>query len=152
MNYSLENKEQFIAKDQIIALLDRHMADNNWKSVLLLPPDITRSLSGAGLITAHYYKCLTEKGVSVKVLPALGTHLPMTEEQLREMFGDGIPMDAYIAHDFRNSIEVVGTVPGTYLDFVCRERHETCPYWMVEKQTQQERTGPLVEDPAKEEK
>lgn len=43
-------------------------------------------------------------------------------------------------------------VPGTYLDFVCRERHETCPYWMAEKQTQQERTGPLVEDPAKEEK
>ena len=86
--------------------------------MLLLPPDITRSHSGAGLITAHYYEQLTKKGVSVKVLPALGTHLPMTEEQLREMFGDGIPMDAYIAHDFRNSIEEVGVVPGSYLDEV----------------------------------
>ena len=118
MNYSLQNQESFISKEQITALLDRHMADNNWSSVLLLPPDITRSHSGAGLITAHYYECLTKKGVSVKVLPALGTHLPMTEEQLREMFGDGIPMDAYIAHDFRNSIEVVGTVPGEFLDKV----------------------------------
>ena len=118
MNYSLQNKEQFVSKEQVIALLDQHMADNKWSSVLLLPPDITRSHSGAGLITAHYYEQLTARGVSVKVLPALGTHLPMTEEQLREMFGDSIPMDAYIAHDFRTSIEVVGTVPGAYLDQV----------------------------------
>jgi len=118
MNYSLQNKETSVSKEQVIALLDRHMADNSWSSVLLLPPDITRSHSGAGLITAHYYECLTAKGVDVKVLPALGTHLPMTEEQLREMFGDTIPMDAYLVHDFRNSIEVVGTVPGSYLDEV----------------------------------
>lgn len=118
MNYSLQNKDACVTKEQVTALLDRHMADNHWSSVLLLPPDITRSHSGAGLITAHYYEQLTARGVSVKVLPALGTHLPMTEEQLREMFGDGIPMDAYIAHDFRNSIEVVGTVPGSYLDEV----------------------------------
>ena len=44
MNYSLQNKEQFIPKDQITALLDRHMAENSWKSVLLLPPDITHTL------------------------------------------------------------------------------------------------------------
>ncbi|MBQ9974537.1 MAG: DUF2088 domain-containing protein [Oscillospiraceae bacterium] len=118
MNYSLQNKEQSVSKQEVVRLLDRHMADNSWSSVLLLPPDITRSHSGAGLITAHYYEQLTAKGVSVKVLPALGTHLPMTEEQLREMFGDSIPMDAYIAHDFRNGIEVVGTVPGSYLDEV----------------------------------
>lgn len=118
MNDFLQNKEGFVSKEQVTALLDRHMAENNWKSVLLLPPDITRSHSGAGLITAHYYKQLTEKGVSVKVMPALGTHLPMTQEQLQEMFGKDIPMDAYIAHDFRTSIEVVGTVPGEFLDKV----------------------------------
>ena len=72
MNYSLQNKERFVSKEQVIALLDRHMADNNWNSVLLLPPDITRSHSGAGIITAHYYAELTKRGVSVKVLPALG--------------------------------------------------------------------------------
>ena len=84
MNYSLQNKEQYLTKAQVTKLLDCHMADNNWSSVLLLPPDITRSHSGAGLITAHYYEQLTAKGVSVKVMPALGTHLPMTEAQLRE--------------------------------------------------------------------
>ena len=66
MNYSLQNKEAFIAKAQVIELLDRHMADNNWKSVLLLPPDITRSHSGAGFSTAHYYQQLTARGCSVR--------------------------------------------------------------------------------------
>lgn len=116
-NY-LENREASVSREEVAALIRRHIADNNWKSVLLLPPDITRSHSGAGFITAQYYEALTGNGCQVKVLPALGTHLPMTEAQLREMFGDSIPMDAYLVHDFRESIEVVGTVPGAFLDEV----------------------------------
>ena len=114
----LENQANAVAPEDVAALIDRHIADHHWKSVLLLPPDITRSHSGAGFITARYYEVLTGKGCRVKVLPALGTHLPMTEAQLREMFGDGIPMDAYLVHDFRASIEAVGTVPGAFLDEV----------------------------------
>ena len=114
----LENKANAVAPEDVAALIDRHIADHHWKSVLLLPPDITRSHSGAGFITARYYEVLTGKGCHVKVLPALGTHLPMTEAQLREMFGDGIPMDAYLVHDFRASIEAVGTVPGAFLNEV----------------------------------
>ena len=39
----------------------------------------------------------------------------MSEDQLREMFGAGIPMDSYIVHDFRGSIEAVGVIPGAYV-------------------------------------
>lgn len=105
-----------VSPEQVAQLIDRHVEENNWSSVLLLPPDITRSHSGAGFITAHYYERLTQKGCAVKVMPALGTHLPMKEEELWEMFGDGIPMEAYLIHDFKESIEVVGTVPGEFLD------------------------------------
>ena len=107
-----------IPAEDVLQLVKKHVACHNWKSVLLLPPDISRFHSGAGLITACYYEELSKRGCVVKVMPALGTHLPMTEEQLKEMFGDGIPMDAYLVHDFRNSIEAIGTVPGSYLDEV----------------------------------
>lgn len=107
-----------IPAEDVLQLIKKHVACHNWKSVLLLPPDISRFHSGAGLITACYYEELSKRGCAVKVMPALGTHLPMTEEQLKEMFGDGIPMDAYLVHDFRNSIEAIGTVPGSYLDEV----------------------------------
>ena len=114
----IKTPEGTIPFEDVAKLIDRHIADNSWSSVLLLPPDITRSHSGAGLITDYYYRQLTAKGCAVKVMPALGTHLPMTESQLREMFGAAIPMDAYLVHDFRNGIQAVGTVPGEYLDKV----------------------------------
>ena len=81
------------------------------------PPTSPASIPVQAL-SALYYEELTKRGASVKVLPALGTHLPMTEEQLKEMFGNTIPMDAYLVHDFRNSIEVVGIVPGEFLNEV----------------------------------
>lgn len=112
----IKREDGFLPNGDVLRLVKKHVAEHDWKSVLLLPPDITRSHSGAGLITACYYEELTKRGCAVKVLPALGTHLPMTEEQLREMFGDTIPMDAYLVHDFRNSIEVIGTVPGDVLN------------------------------------
>lgn len=116
MNCFYGNENEIISKEKVAEIVDRHIADNEWSSVLLIPPDITRFHSGAGFITAHYYEKLTAKGCAVKVLPALGTHLAMTEAELKKMFGEGIPMDAYIVHDFRKSIEVIGTIPGSYVD------------------------------------
>ena len=90
----IKREEGSIPFEEVAQLVRKHVAYNDWKSVLLLPPDITRIHSGAGPITALYYEELTKRGASVKVMPALGTHLPMKEAELREMFGDGIPMDA----------------------------------------------------------
>ena len=83
--------------------------------VLILPPDHTRLNSMAGPITAILYDLLNARGSQVDILPALGTHNPMTESQLRLMFGLGIPLDAFKVHDWRNGIVRKGTIEGSFL-------------------------------------
>ena len=85
------------------------------KNVLIIPPDFTRFHSNAGFITNVYYHALDEKGVNVDILPALGTHVPVTEEEIDVMFGD-IPYDKFIAHNWRNDVMKIGEVPASYLE------------------------------------
>ncbi len=85
------------------------------RKVLILPPDHTRLNSMAGPITAMVYQWLTERGVGTDILPALGTHNPMTEAQLRMMFGDSIPLEAFRVHDWRNEVVRRGEVSGEML-------------------------------------
>lgn len=82
---------------------------------LLVPPDHTRLYSDAGPITDYLYKRLTERGWSVDIMPALGTHAAMTETQLRMMFGGGIPLKAFKVHDWRNDVVKAGEISGAYL-------------------------------------
>jgi nickel-dependent lactate racemase len=82
------------------------------KKVLVVPPDITRFHSRAGDITTLIYKYYREN--LRDVLPALGTHKPMTDKELDEMF-EGVPRDLFRIHDWRNDIVTVGTVPGEYI-------------------------------------
>jgi len=82
------------------------------KKVLVVPPDFTRFHSRAGDITAllyNYYK----KNLK-DILPALGTHTPMTDVQISEMF-KGIPKDLFRVHDWRNDVVTVGTIPGEFV-------------------------------------
>jgi nickel-dependent lactate racemase len=85
------------------------------KRVLILPPDHTRLNSMAGPITEMVYEQLITEGVQVDILPTLGTHNPMTEAQLRMMFGDKIPLKAFKVHDWRDGIVRKGVVPGEML-------------------------------------
>ena len=85
------------------------------KRVLILPPDHTRLNSMAGPITAMVYEKLTADGVQVDILPTLGTHNAMTEKQLRMMYGETIPLDAFKVHDWRNEVVRKGEVPGEML-------------------------------------
>jgi nickel-dependent lactate racemase len=82
------------------------------RRVLAIPPDHTRIHSQAGLLTRiayeHYGDRLTD------VLPALGTHSPMTPHQLREMFGD-VPLDRFRVHDWRNDVVTVGEIPAEFV-------------------------------------
>lgn len=84
------------------------------KRVLLLPPDYTRSHSGAGLITALLFRLLQET-CQVDILPALGTHMAMTEAELRAMFGADIPLSAFFVHNWRTDVETLGEVPGSFV-------------------------------------
>lgn len=82
------------------------------KKVLIIPPDFTRYHSRAGDITAliyeHYGKSISD------ILPALGTHMPMTDDELSVMFR-GVQRDLFRIHDWRNDVRTVGTVPGEFV-------------------------------------
>jgi nickel-dependent lactate racemase len=83
------------------------------RRVLAIPPDQTRAASRAGELTrwvSEYY------GDSLNaVLPALGTHTPMTPAQLTRMFGD-MPQDRVRVHNWRTDIETLGEVPQAFLE------------------------------------
>ncbi len=105
-----------ISADELKELVMQVLAQaGELKRVLVLPPDHTRLNSMAGPITAMVYEKLTADGVEVDVLPTLGTHNPMTEAQLRMMFGDSIPLDVFKVHDWRNGIVRKGVVEGEIL-------------------------------------
>ncbi|MDX9812038.1 MAG: lactate racemase domain-containing protein [Bacteroidales bacterium] len=82
------------------------------KKVLAIPPDQTRIHSRAGDITTLLYRYYGEN--LRDILPALGTHVPMSSRQIEEMFGD-IPQSLFRVHDWRNDVVTVGTVPGEYV-------------------------------------
>lgn len=82
------------------------------KRVLAIPPDFTRFHSQAGLITRLLYEYYQDK--LVDILPALGTHSPMTPAQLDEMF-PGVPHSLFRVHDWRKGVVTVGEVPADYV-------------------------------------
>ena len=89
------------------------------KRVLALPPDFTRFNSYAGPITEmindYYGDALTD------IMPALGTHTAMTDEQLEVMF-PSVPKSKFRVHDWRNDVVTIGTVPGEYVSKVTEGR------------------------------
>ncbi len=84
------------------------------RKVLLVPPDMTRMHSGAGQITASYYHIL-QSYCQVDIMPALGTHAPMTVKEIREFFGPDIPLERFLYHDWRNDVVSIGEVPGSVM-------------------------------------
>lgn len=82
------------------------------KKVLALPPDFTRFHSRAGEVTTLVYKYYKEN--LTDILPALGTHSPMTPAEISEMFR-GVPSELFRVHDWRSDVVTVGTVPGDFI-------------------------------------
>ena len=82
------------------------------KRILAIPPDFTRLPSRAGELTHYLYEYYGDK--LTDILPALGTHTPMTRDQISEMFGD-IPQSLFRDHDWRNDVVTLGEVPAEYV-------------------------------------
>jgi nickel-dependent lactate racemase len=82
------------------------------KKVLVIPPDFTRVHSKAGDITRlarEYYKSsLTD------ILPALGTHMPMTREEIQNMYGN-IPGNLFRVHNWRDDVVQIGEIPSDFI-------------------------------------
>ncbi|MCP3930133.1 MAG: DUF2088 domain-containing protein [Bacteroidetes bacterium] len=82
------------------------------RKVLVIPPDFTRFHSKAGELTQFGWEYYGEK--LTDILPALGTHTPMTDEQIREMFGR-VPLELFRIHDWRNDVVTLGNVPAEFV-------------------------------------
>lgn len=83
--------------------------------VLALPPDFTRFHSFAGELTQLTWRYFGHR--LTDVLPALGTHSPMTEPQIAQMFG-AIPHERFRVHDWRHDVLTLGEVPAEFVQQV----------------------------------
>ena len=104
-----------ISDSELEAALRQSLTGRTLKKVLILPPDFTRFHSQAGKITSIYYAILQDMGVQVDILPALGTHEPVSAAQWEIMF-EGIPYETMLVHDWRHDVVKIGEVPASYLE------------------------------------
>ena len=95
------------------ASVDAIAGERKLHKVLLLPPDYTRFFSGAGTITALYYKNLETLCDEIDVMPAVGTHDAMTDREITEMFEGVIAPDKVIHHRWRDDVVKIGQIPGS---------------------------------------
>ena len=82
------------------------------KKVLAIPPDFTRFHSHAGILTRLTWEYFQEK--LTDILPALGTHTAMTENEIKTMFGN-TPLSLFRAHDWRKDVFTLGEVPAEFI-------------------------------------
>jgi nickel-dependent lactate racemase len=85
------------------------------KRVLAVPPDFTRMHSQSGVLTELAAEFYGDK--LVDVLPALGTHKPMTDTEIATMYGT-TPRGLFRVHDWRNDIVTLGEVPCEFIQQV----------------------------------
>src|SRR5260370_23861112 len=97
------------------------------RKVLAVPPDYTRLHSRAGQLTQYIYDYYGDRLRCV--LPALGTHAPMTEAQVSRMFGR-VPISLFRRHDWRRDVIRLGEVPSTFIHEQSEGKLDYC--WPVE--------------------
>ncbi|MBQ4054127.1 MAG: DUF2088 domain-containing protein [Clostridia bacterium] len=111
------NSKQGLSDIEIREALERSLEGKELKKVLLLPPDYTRMYSGAGKLTAIYYDLLKDR-CEVDILPALGTHEAMTPEECKAFFGEVVPFERIIIHNWRKDVVKLGEVPAEFVSEV----------------------------------
>lgn len=111
--YSKGNPETSLSADDLkeglYSALDRL---GNRKKVLVIGPDITRLCSRAGELTFiawQYYG-----GRLTDVLPAVGTHFPMTETEIKKMYGQ-TPLNLFRKYNWRTDTVTLGRVPADFV-------------------------------------
>ena len=113
----LTEEEKGISGEQLEKMLDDLLVQYpDAKKVLIIPPDYTRCYSYAGEITQLLYKKLSPSA-QIDVMPALGTHMAMNEDEMQKFFGDVVPRDRIIVHHWQTDTVCLGYVPAE----VCSE-------------------------------
>ncbi|MCR5713817.1 MAG: lactate racemase domain-containing protein [Bacteroidales bacterium] len=118
--FSRGSKDDRITPDEVRRILKETFDKMGpRKRVLAIPPDFTRFNSYAGQITEMVNDYFGDR--LTDVMPALGTHAPMTPEQVKTMFGR-VPAGKFRVHDWRNDVVTVGEVPSEYVHKVSEGR------------------------------
>ena len=88
--------------------------------VLMLPPDFTRMYSGAGHITAMLTEIFAARAEEIEwdVMPALGTHVPMSREEGETVFEGRVDYEKLLVHNWRDDVVKIGEVPGEFVSEV----------------------------------
>ncbi|MCL2764919.1 MAG: lactate racemase domain-containing protein [Treponema sp.] len=86
---------------------------NNTGKMIILPPDITRFHSRAGFFTQIAARKFDEKLGAV--LPALGTHMAMNDDELSRMFG-ALPKKKFLVHNWRNDVTELGRIEENWVE------------------------------------
>lgn len=82
------------------------------KKILVIPPDFTRFHSQAGLLTKFIYQYYKE--ALTDILPALGTHSPMTIVEITKMYAS-VPINLFRVHNWRKDLITLGEVPSEFV-------------------------------------
>lgn len=111
--YSIENENKPIS----VALMRKALVEaiesaGSGKQIFIIPPDITRVHSGAGALTRILWEEYRDNIVSI--LPATGTHVPMTVQEIKRMYGE-IPLNLFSTHNCRKDIVTLGTIPSSHI-------------------------------------
>lgn len=99
-------------KNGLFDALDKIKTVKPINKVLIIPPDFTRYHSRAGILTSHAYSYF--RNIISDILPALGTHTPMTTTEIERMF-PGVPLKLFREHRWRSDLKTLGRVPGSYI-------------------------------------
>lgn len=81
--------------------------------IIAVPPDITRYHSHSGELTRYAYQYYQDN--LTDILPAIGTHFPMTKEEITTMFGD-VPQERFRVHKWKEDLKTLGVVPHEFIE------------------------------------
>jgi nickel-dependent lactate racemase len=111
--FSKQSLTGFLSGDDLREVLIAALDDfGSIKNMLIVPPDITRLHSLAGMLTRFAYEY---NPAAVKtILPALGTHFPMTEAEIETMFGN-LPKSLFKEHRWRSDCRLLGEIPAAFV-------------------------------------
>ena len=99
--FSAQTESGELSSHQAVAVMDC-MLEGLPKAgcILLVPPDITRCYSYGGVITSYLYHRLSREA-KVRIMPAVGTHRAMSREEQIRFFGEDVPEEVFLYHDWR---------------------------------------------------
>jgi nickel-dependent lactate racemase len=88
--------------------------------VVILPPDLTRIHSQAGFLTDTAVRELARAEAGYRlgaVMPALGSHRPMSAAEIRRMFPH-TPPEQFLSHDWRRDVIDLGRLEADWVEAV----------------------------------